>query len=231
MANEAEQRGEDIKGFLRGDHELVKMQFLMELLHKYNYSVESARIEYKRVSQYSGEPTSALCPYEGRNFEHLLKSSNKMKNFRDLGDEIGRSPGDCMIHYYRWKRTSCNEYLPMKMEWKKKLNQEKISEEDHSFVEESLPSSTTTRWVRRSIRPRRNPTSPLSEEAGTADNSNHMDTGEDGPYENTAKKHSRSSELPTLKQTQMRIQETKEQKEKVLKVGDIVYAKYHKNSK
>ena len=37
LADEAERRGEDIQGFLSGEHELVKKQCLMALLHMFGY--------------------------------------------------------------------------------------------------------------------------------------------------------------------------------------------------
>ena len=116
-ADAAERRGEDIDGFLRGNHELVKKQFLMELLHACDYIVETARTEYQRVINFTGEPTSGMDIEEACKFERLLKT--KKKDFNKLATSMRRSPTDCMIYYYRWKRSrSSSQYQSMKTEWK-----------------------------------------------------------------------------------------------------------------
>jgi hypothetical protein len=114
-ADEAEKRGEDIEGFLSGQHELVKKQCLMELLHMSDYDVETAQREYSRIVKFGGEPSSKMDLQEGRKFERLLKT--KKKDFNTLARKMQRNPSDCMVYYYNWKRTRAT-YSSMKAEWK-----------------------------------------------------------------------------------------------------------------
>jgi hypothetical protein len=115
LADEAERRGENIEGFLSGEHELVKKQCLMELLHMFEYSVSNATMEYERMRRFAGDPTSKLTSGEAQKFEKLL--TRKKKDFREMSKKTKRSRTDCMIHYYNWKRSK-DLYPTMKKEWK-----------------------------------------------------------------------------------------------------------------
>jgi hypothetical protein len=115
LAAEAERRGEDIEGFLSGNHELVAKELRMRLLHMFEYSVSRATIEYQRITKFGGVPTSKLAREEGKKFEKLVK--HKKKDFYALSKKLKRSKTDCMIHYYNWKRTQ-GFYSQMKKEWR-----------------------------------------------------------------------------------------------------------------
>ena len=116
LADEAERRGEDIQGFLSGEHELVKKQCLMALLHMFGYSVSCATREYKRIEQFAGGISSKLNPWEAIKVEKLLQQGKK--DFQLLSKKTKRSPLDCMIHYYNWKATN-DRYGKTKDEWRK----------------------------------------------------------------------------------------------------------------
>lgn len=115
LADEAERRGEDIDGFLSGEHELIKKQCLMELLHMFEYNVSDASKEYERMQSFAGDPTSKLSPGEALKFERLLRG--KKKDFKAMSSKTKRSRVDCMIHYYNWKNTN-DLYPTLKKEWK-----------------------------------------------------------------------------------------------------------------
>jgi len=115
LANEAEQRGEDISGFLEGEHELSKKELLFSILHKKGYCVKSARIEYERLQSLDkGYSSTQLSRDEARQFEGLIQEGQK--NFSSIAKTLKRKRSDCMVHYYRWKASNrC--YHQLKKKW------------------------------------------------------------------------------------------------------------------
>jgi hypothetical protein len=115
LATEAELRGEDIEGFLSGEHELCKKELLMTILHENGYDVEGARRSYDKVKNLSGDPTSKLSRKEARLFEAILRKENK--DFSSVARQMKRKRNDCIVYYYGWKAVSSN-YSKMKEDWK-----------------------------------------------------------------------------------------------------------------
>lgn len=116
LAKEAEERGEDISGFLEGEHELCNHELLFSILHNSDYCVKSARIDYKRVQGlYDGCTTSKLNRDESKKFDVLIKE--KQKDFSLISKTLKRKRSDCLSHYYVWKANN-RLYPRMKRDWK-----------------------------------------------------------------------------------------------------------------
>ena len=122
LADEAERRGEDIAGFLNLGRELLRREFLMELLHLSDYSVPTAIEEYRRIRGFRELPTVNFTLVEMAKFKRLLK--DERKDFTKLSRLMKRTPADCMVQYYKWKGQdkkkssgSC-QYTKLKEEWK-----------------------------------------------------------------------------------------------------------------
>jgi hypothetical protein len=94
--------------------ELVKKELRMELLHLSQYSVQDARLEYERITKFSGVPSSKLVRNEAVQFQNFLKS--RKKDFTALSQGLRCTRSECMIHYYNWKRK--HAYQQYKSEWK-----------------------------------------------------------------------------------------------------------------
>mmetsp|Transcript_17678 Transcript_17678/g.20387 ORF Transcript_17678/g.20387 Transcript_17678/m.20387 type:complete len:684 (+) Transcript_17678:118-2169(+) len=115
-AKEAEERGEDISGFLEGEHGLSNHELLFSMLHNNDYCVKSARIDYERVKGlYDGCTSSKLNREESRKFDVLIKENQK--DFSLIAKALKRKRSDCLIHYYVWK-TNNRSYPKMKRDWK-----------------------------------------------------------------------------------------------------------------
>lgn len=117
LAKEAEERGEDISGFLDGSHELCNHELLFSILHNNNYCVKSALKDYKRVEGlYNNKRTSSkLDRNESRKFDELIRE--KQKNFSSIAKTLKRKRSDCLTHYYIWK-TNDRSYQKLKKVWK-----------------------------------------------------------------------------------------------------------------
>jgi hypothetical protein len=121
LADEAEKRGEDIEGFLAKGKGLAQKEMLMHLLHRTNYSVESAKWNLDRIFRWAGGMSSTdLSVEEAERFHLLLERRNTNKDFALLSREIGRGRSDCMVYYYRWKGQCPEAYRELKRVWKKK---------------------------------------------------------------------------------------------------------------
>ena len=121
-ADEAERRGEDIDGFLSKARGLSQTEMFMDLLHRVNYSVESAKWNLNQILRWSGGiQSSDLSSDEAERFRILVERRKINKFFlRLLPNEIGRSRCDCLIHYYRWKAKCPEVYRKIKSVWKKR---------------------------------------------------------------------------------------------------------------
>lgn len=86
----------------------------MELLHLSHYSVQDARLEYERITKFSGEPSTKLSRHEAALFQDFIESHRK--DFTALSQGLRCTKSECMIHYYNWKRKQ--EYQQYKKEWK-----------------------------------------------------------------------------------------------------------------
>lgn len=98
LAKQAEQRGEDIPGFLSLLNASGRVM-LMEILHRNNYSVDRARAEIMK-SLATGFPRD-LTPFnksETESFASAILAKNK--DFSAVSKELGRSVTSCLIHYY-----------------------------------------------------------------------------------------------------------------------------------
>lgn len=115
LAADAERRGEDIEGFLVGEHELCKKELLLKILHDNDYNVGAAKARYAAVTDLCGDPSSRFTRKEARQFEAILKTEGK--DFSSVARQLKRKRSECMIHYYSWKNASCN-YSKMKQDWK-----------------------------------------------------------------------------------------------------------------
>jgi PHD-finger len=103
LADEAERRGEDISGFLRGDLELKARENRMMLLHQNGYSVASA---LKALQSLQYEPSSMLTQEEAKTFDAIILNKKTRKQFAVVSETLQRSRADCQIHYYKWKKTN-----------------------------------------------------------------------------------------------------------------------------
>jgi len=117
LAEEAEKiRGENISGFLEGNHELCTQESLFTILHNNDYCVDMARLDLDRVRKHNKEPLSSkLNKNEERRFEALIRDCQK--DFATISEKLNRKRSDCLIHYYRWKASS-RSYQGMKTAWK-----------------------------------------------------------------------------------------------------------------
>jgi hypothetical protein len=52
-ADDAEQKGEDINGYLEGDMDLRTKELLMKVLHSNNYNVKASQVDKKRLTQWN----------------------------------------------------------------------------------------------------------------------------------------------------------------------------------
>jgi len=115
LAEEAQRRGEDISGFLDGDHELCKQELLFSILHNNGYCVESARMDFERMQRLNnGCSSSKLNSNEARQFGVLIHESRK--DFSSIAKNLKRKRSDCLVHYYEWK-VSNRIYHSMKRKW------------------------------------------------------------------------------------------------------------------
>jgi hypothetical protein len=102
LAEEAERRGEDISGFLEGEHELCKQELLFSILHKNDYRVDAARMDFERMQRLDNACSSSkLNKNEARQFGLLIHESQK--DFSSIAKNLKRKRSDCLIHYYEWK--------------------------------------------------------------------------------------------------------------------------------
>ena len=122
QADEAERRGEDITGFMNLGRELLRREFLMELLHMSGYSVATATEEYRRIRGFKDLPSVNFSNEEVVKFQGLLR--HERKDFVKLSQLMKRTRADCMVQYYKWKgqdmerSSGSGQYVKLKEEWK-----------------------------------------------------------------------------------------------------------------
>ncbi len=115
LADEAEQRGEDISGFLTGNHELCKHELLFTILHENNYNVDAAQTALMKIQQCNGGfPSTRLNEEEAQKFREIIRKSQK--DFSSIAKGLNRKRSDCLVHYYTWKASN-RMYQSMKKVW------------------------------------------------------------------------------------------------------------------
>ena len=113
LATEAEQNGQDIAGFLKGNHDLGKHDLLHSILHKNNYNVAAARIELEQ-RRIGASASLKLNEDEAKQFEGLMRTCQK--DFSRVAKTLKRKRSDCLVHYYNWKASS-RRYQGLKEQW------------------------------------------------------------------------------------------------------------------
>lgn len=97
-AKEAEEKGEDITGFLAMLSSSGRV-VLMEILHQNDYCCTRARAEVNKSWATCFPPDlAAFDRDETESFASLIMSKNK--SFSAVSKELGRSVTSCLIHYY-----------------------------------------------------------------------------------------------------------------------------------
>ena len=115
LATEAEQRGEDISGFLNGNHDFGKHELLHSTLHKNGYNVSLARIELEQMQrQGNAGSSSTFNEDEAKRFESLMRSYHK--DISRVAKILKRKRSECLVHYYNWKASS-RRYQGLKEQW------------------------------------------------------------------------------------------------------------------
>ncbi len=118
LAREAEQRGQNIAGFLGGNHDLGEHDLLHSILHKNDYNVSAARIELEQIRSNSTTSSSKLNEDEAKQFEALMRTCQQ-KDISRVAKILKRKRSDCLVHYYNWKASS-RRYKGLKNHWKNK---------------------------------------------------------------------------------------------------------------
>jgi PHD-finger len=103
LAAEAEERGEDIEGFLHPARDLKSQTMLMQALHQANYCVSEAEVKFVHLYRSSNEPSSELSDVEKLQADQMFEKSRK--DFRGVASKLNRSVGAVLIQYYTWKAT------------------------------------------------------------------------------------------------------------------------------
>lgn len=117
LANKAEKDGQDIDGFLLGSNmTLSEREMKMKLLHVCDYNVADAQEEYNRIRGFGWEEDTSWSDEEKEKLKGLLETL-RLKDFNYIAKEMKRSRSDCLVYYYRWKRTS-RVYAETKKTWK-----------------------------------------------------------------------------------------------------------------
>lgn len=118
-AEEAKRNGQDVDTFLGGDLMLTEREQRMKLLHENNYDVIRARRAQIEMRRSINHRKWGLSRSRGLQLERLLKEGGqRVKNFSTLAKQIGRSRGECLAHYYNWKKR-CPEYRHrLKAKWR-----------------------------------------------------------------------------------------------------------------
>lgn len=116
LATEAEQNGQDISGFLKGNHDLGKHDLLHSILHKNKYNVAAARIELEQRRINVGA-SPKLNEDEAKQFEGLMRTCQK--DFSRVAKTLKRKRSECLVHYYNWKASS-RRYKSLKNQWNNK---------------------------------------------------------------------------------------------------------------
>jgi len=115
LADEAQQRGEDISGFLAGNHELCKHELLLKILHENNYIVDAARRALVKIQKRNGGfPSTRLNEEESQKFRKVIHKTQK--DFSSIAKSLKRKRSDCLVHYYNWK-SSNRRYQSIKKGW------------------------------------------------------------------------------------------------------------------
>lgn len=116
-ADAAEKSGQDIESFLRGNISLMEREKRMSLLHSNDYNVAAAQKKYEGLRRSGWDSDLSWSRLDRLELERKLKKI-EVKDFTLLAKEMNRSPGDCMVQYYRWKDSRKPEYGAMKKAWR-----------------------------------------------------------------------------------------------------------------